>query len=42
MTVHDATIAGHIANIVCGGDQAGGVSSEQHFLDLERQAFSPY
>jgi 3-hydroxyacyl-CoA dehydrogenase len=39
MTIHDAVIAGHIANIVCGGDQAGGFSSEQHFLDLERQAF---
>lgn len=39
MTVHDAKIAGHIANIVCGGNQAAGLASEQHFLDLERQAF---
>ncbi|MDB5283028.1 MAG: 3-hydroxyacyl-CoA dehydrogenase [Bacteroidota bacterium] len=39
MTVHDGVIAGHIANIMCGGHQAGGFSSEQHFLDLERQAF---
>jgi len=39
MTVHDARIAGHIANIVCGGDRMGGFASEQHFLDLERHAF---
>jgi 3-hydroxyacyl-CoA dehydrogenase len=39
MTAHDAVIAGHIAYIVCGGDHAEAFSSEQHFLDLERQAF---
>ncbi|MFC0512957.1 enoyl-CoA hydratase/isomerase family protein [Mucilaginibacter angelicae] len=39
MTVHDGVIAGHIANIMCGGGQAGGFTSEQYFLDLERQAF---
>lgn len=39
MTAHDAVIAGHIANIICGGNTGGGYASEQHFLDLERQAF---
>jgi 3-hydroxyacyl-CoA dehydrogenase len=38
ITEHDAIIAGHIAGIVCGG-QHKGLASEQHFLDLERQAF---
>jgi 3-hydroxyacyl-CoA dehydrogenase len=38
ITEHDALIAGHIAGIVCGG-QHKGTASEQHFLDLERQAF---
>jgi 3-hydroxyacyl-CoA dehydrogenase len=25
--------------VLCGGDRAPGVASEQHFLDLEREAF---
>ncbi len=36
---HDALIATKVATILCGGDRAGGVASEQHFLDLEREAF---
>ena len=28
-----------IATILCGGDRAPGVATEQHFLDLEREAF---
>jgi len=36
---HDATIALHIATILCGGDQPAGTASEEHFLDLEREAF---
>jgi 3-hydroxyacyl-CoA dehydrogenase len=36
---HDAMIAGKVANILCGGDREAGVASEQHFLDLEREAF---
>jgi 3-hydroxyacyl-CoA dehydrogenase len=36
---HDALIATHVATILCGGDRAPGVASEQHFLDLEREAF---
>jgi 3-hydroxyacyl-CoA dehydrogenase len=36
---HDATIAVHIATILCGGDQPAGSATEQHFLDLEREAF---
>ena len=39
ITIHDAVIAGHIANVMCGGERACGFSSEQHFLDLERQSF---
>jgi 3-hydroxyacyl-CoA dehydrogenase len=38
ITEHDALIAGHLSNIICGG-QSKGIASEQHFLDLERQAF---
>ena len=36
---HDAIIAGHVANVLCGGDQEEGIADEQHFLDLEREAF---
>jgi len=36
---HDAVIAQHIAKILCGGDVASGTATEQHFLDLEREAF---
>jgi 3-hydroxyacyl-CoA dehydrogenase len=36
---HDALVATHVASVLCGGDRAPGVASEQHFLDLEREAF---
>lgn len=37
---HDALIANKVAHILCGGNVAGGTEvSEQHYLDLERQAF---
>ena len=37
---HDAKIAKHIARTLCGGDVAAGtVLTEQHYLDLEREAF---
>ncbi len=36
---HDALLATKLATILCGGDRAPGVASEQHFLDLEREAF---
>jgi 3-hydroxyacyl-CoA dehydrogenase len=36
---HDAVIALHVATILCGGDQSAGTANEQHFLDLEREAF---
>jgi 3-hydroxyacyl-CoA dehydrogenase len=36
---HDALVATRIATVLCGGDRAPGVASEQHFLDLEREAF---
>jgi 3-hydroxyacyl-CoA dehydrogenase len=37
---HDAKIAGHVANILCGGTLTpGSLVSEQYLLDLERQAF---
>ena len=35
---HDAFLATHVATILCGGDRAPGVASEQDFLDLEREA----
>jgi 3-hydroxyacyl-CoA dehydrogenase len=38
-TEHDAAIALHVATILCGGDQPAGTATEQHFLDLEREAF---
>ncbi len=36
---HDGLIATKVASILCGGDRAPGVASEQHYLDLEREAF---
>ncbi|WP_426667404.1 enoyl-CoA hydratase/isomerase family protein [Mucilaginibacter sp. McL0603] len=36
---HDAVIAVHVATILCGGNQPAGTATEQHFLDLEREAF---
>jgi 3-hydroxyacyl-CoA dehydrogenase len=37
---HDAKVAGHLARIVSGGAvPAGAAVSEQHMLDLEREAF---
>jgi 3-hydroxyacyl-CoA dehydrogenase len=36
---HDATIAVKVATILCGGDRAPGTATEQHYLDLEREAF---
>lgn len=37
---HDAKIAKHIARTLCGGDVARGTElTEQHYLDLEREAF---
>jgi 3-hydroxyacyl-CoA dehydrogenase len=36
---HDAVIAMHVATILCGGNQPAGTATEQHFLDLEREAF---
>ena len=39
-TAHDLTIARKLAHILTGGDApAGTVASEEHFLDLEREAF---
>ena len=36
---HDALIGTKLATILCGGDREPGTASEQHFLDLEREAF---
>ncbi len=36
---HDALIGTKVATILCGGDRPAGTASEQHFLDLEREAF---
>lgn len=36
---HDAEIGMHVATVLCGGDQPPGMADEQHFLDLEREAF---
>ena len=36
---HDAVVATKVATILCGGDREPGVAGEQHFLDLEREAF---
>jgi 3-hydroxyacyl-CoA dehydrogenase len=39
ISAHDAVIAGHIANVLCGGDVPSGTATEQQLLDLEREAF---
>ncbi len=39
ITEHDAVIALHVATILCGGDHPAGTATEQHFLNLEREAF---
>ena len=40
ISAHDAKIGRHLARILSGGDvPAGAIVSEQHILDLERQAF---
>jgi 3-hydroxyacyl-CoA dehydrogenase len=36
---HDALVATKVATILCGGDRPPGYASEQHYLDLEREAF---
>jgi 3-hydroxyacyl-CoA dehydrogenase len=37
---HDAKVSGHLARVISGGSvPAGAVVSEQHILDLEREAF---
>ena len=36
---HDALVATKVATILCGGERHPGVASEQHYLDLEREAF---
>ncbi len=36
---HDALLGTTVASILCGGDRAPGLASEQDFLDLEREAF---
>ncbi len=38
---HDALIAGKLAHVLTGGERANGIQpiDEQHFLDLEREAF---
>ena len=36
---HDALVGTKVAAILCGGDREPGVAGEQHFLDLEREAF---
>ena len=39
-TAHDLTLARKLAHILTGGDaQAGTMASEEHFLELEREAF---
>ena len=40
VSAHDALVAGHVADILTGGQAAAGATiSEQHVLDLERAAF---
>ena len=40
ISAHDAKISGHLARILSGGNvPAGATVSEQHMLDLEREAF---
>jgi 3-hydroxyacyl-CoA dehydrogenase len=36
---HDALVGTKVATILCGGDRAPGLVTEQHYLDLEREAF---
>jgi 3-hydroxyacyl-CoA dehydrogenase len=36
---HDALVATKVATILCGGDREPGTVTEQHLLDLEREAF---
>jgi 3-hydroxyacyl-CoA dehydrogenase len=36
---HDGLVATKVASILCGGDREPGMADEQHFLDLEREAF---
>jgi 3-hydroxyacyl-CoA dehydrogenase len=36
---HDALVATKVATILCGGDRRPGTAGEQHYLDLEREAF---
>jgi 3-hydroxyacyl-CoA dehydrogenase len=36
---HDVLVATKVATILCGGDRGPGTASEQHYLDLEREAF---
>jgi 3-hydroxyacyl-CoA dehydrogenase len=39
-SAHDGLIANKVAHILCGGNVAAGtLLPEQHFLDLEREAF---
>ncbi len=39
-SAHDALVANKVARIMCGGDVASGAEvTEQHYLDLEREAF---
>lgn len=39
ITDHDASIARKVAVILCGGNIPESIADEQHFLDLEREAF---
>jgi len=40
ITAHDAVVSGHLARVLSGGAvPAGATVSEQHILDLEREAF---
>jgi 3-hydroxyacyl-CoA dehydrogenase len=39
ITAHDALIGERIARILCGGHGPARTAGEQHFLDLEREAF---
>jgi 3-hydroxyacyl-CoA dehydrogenase len=39
ITAHDALIGEQITRILCGGHGPARTASEQHFLDLEREAF---
>ena len=40
ITPHDAVVSGHLARVLSGGAvPAGAAVSEQHILDLEREAF---